>query len=228
MSADSFRFDEEGPSTARKTTVSRRSAGAWLGRHWGVLALLALTVVATGLVAAYVQRPSAPPPPVVVFQPVLRPTSSPPPMTQIVVHVGGAVTSPGLYRLPIGSRIDDAIKLAGGALPDADLNRLNLAARLADGQQVMVPLQQAAASSALTAGIASAVDGDPATPARINVNRASIPELDGLPGVGPVTAQRIVAYRAEHGPFTRIEQLREAKLVNNSTFEKIKDRVTIE
>ncbi len=222
MNADSFRFDDEGPSKVRQAPVSRRSLGHWLGRHWGVLVLLALTAVAVGLVAAYLRPPSAPP--VVVYQPTPRPTSSPPPMTQIVVHVGGAVTNPGLYRLPVGSRIDDAIKLAGGALPEADLNRLNLAARLSDGQQVMVLTRHAAASPLSAPGAGTG----PSATGRINVNTASIPELDGLPGVGPVTAQRIVAYREQHGPFARIEQLREAKLVNNATFEKIKDLVTAE
>ncbi len=227
MNADSFRFDDEGPSTARRTTASRR-VRAWLERHWGMLALIALAVVATGLVAAYVQRPSASAPPVVVYQPTPRATPSPPPMTLIVVHVSGAVASPGIYQLPIGSRIDDAIKLAGGALSDADLNRLNLAARVADGQQVVVPLRQAQASPAPVAGAEPAGAASPSAPRRVNLNTASIPELDGLPGVGPVTAQRIVAYREQHGSFTRIEQLREAKLVNAATFEKLKDHVTIE
>ena len=209
--------------------MSRRLR-AWLGRHWGMLALIALAVIATGLVAAYVRRPSTPAPPVIVYQPSPRSTPSPPPMAQIVVHVSGAVANPGVYQLPIGSRIDDAIKAAGGAVPDADLNRLNLAARVADGQQVAVPLRQAQASPVPVAGGGT---GSPAgvaspTPGRVNVNTASIPELDALPGVGPVTAQRIVAYREQHGPFTRIEQLREAKLVNNATFEKVKDLVATE
>lgn len=207
--------------------MSRRLR-AWLGRHWGMLALIALAVIATGLVAAYVRRPSTPAPPVIVYQPSPRTTPSPPPMAQIVVHVSGAVASPGVYHLPIGSRIDDAIKLAGGALSDADLNRLNLAARVADGQQVVVPLRQVQASPAPLAGAEPAGVASATAPRRVNVNTASIPELDGLPGVGPVTAQRIVAYREQHGPFARIEQLREAKLVNNATFEKLKDHVAIE
>ena len=205
-----------------------RKLRAWLGRHWSVLALLALTAVATGLVAAYVRRPSAPAPPVVVYQPSPRPTPSPPSMTQIVVHVSGAVESPGVYQLPIGSRIDDAIKTAGGALPDADLNRLNLAARVADGQQVVVPRRLAQVSPAPVAGSGPAAAVSSPTTGRVNVNTASIPELDALPGVGPVTAQRIVAYREQHGPFARVEQLREAKLVNTPTFEKIKDLVATE
>ena len=225
MNANSFRFDEDGPSTARESTVSRKLR-AWLSRHWGLLALLGLTAIATGLVAAYVRRPVAPAPPIVVYQPSPRPTPSPPPMTQIVVHVSGAVANPGVYQLPIGSRIDDAIKTAGGALLDADLNRLNLAARVADGQQVVVAMRQSAPTPAPAANGGRAVPMGSPSAGRVNVNTASIPELDGLPGVGPVTAQRIVAYREQHGQFGRIEQLREAKLVNNATFEKIKDLVT--
>lgn len=227
MNADSFRFDDDGPSTARESRVTR-NLRAWLGRHWSVLALVTLTAVATGLVAAYVRRPAPPAPPVVVYQPSPRPTPSPPSMAQIVVHVSGAVESPGVYQVPIGSRIDDAIKSAGGALPDADLNRLNLAARVADGQQIAVPRRLAQASPAPVAGPGAVVAVSSPTAGRVNVNTASIPELDGLPGVGPVTAQRIVAYREQHGPFVRVEQLREAKLVNNAMFEKIKDLVTAE
>jgi len=224
------RYDDEPPPAATAPLASRRALGAWLERYWVWLAIVAVAVIGTGLVAAYVQRPQ--PPPVVIFQPTPRATPSPPPTEKIAVHVSGAVASPGLYRLPIGSRIDDAVKAAGGALPDADLNRLNLAARLADGQQVVVQARPAPASAGSPgAGLpgASPPDGAGSSVAgRVNVNTASIPELDSLPGVGPVTAQRIVAHREQHGRFARVEQLREAKLVNNATFERIKDLVATE
>jgi competence protein ComEA len=114
----------------------------------------------------------------------------------ITVHVAGAVRSPGLVEVTAGSRVADAIVAAGGALPEADLGRVNLAAPLADGQQLVVP-------SVPPAGEAGAVLGD----GRVRINVAGVEELEALPGVGPVLAERIVAYREEHGPFAVVEDL---------------------
>ncbi len=186
----------------------------WVERNRGGLALGVIGMVLVGLSAAYLQRPS--PAPLVVQVPTARPSPSPQ-IVPIAVNVVGEVPHPGLYHLPPGSRIDDAIKVAGGATDVADVQRLNLAARLADGQQVVVP------RTVQTLGAGSPA----ASPVLVNVNVAPVPELDRLPGVGPVIAQRIVAYREQYGPFTSVEQLREAKLVNAATFEKIKDLVTV-
>jgi competence protein ComEA len=138
----------------------------------------------------------------------------------IVVYLSGEITVPGVYHLPVGARVDDAVRAAGGLTANGDLNRLNLAARLADGQHIVVPRR----ADPATVRVASA-----ASPSalRININEATVAELDGLPGVGPVTAPRIDAYRQEHGPFTRIAELREAKLVNQPTFDKIKDLIAL-
>jgi competence protein ComEA len=137
-------------------------------------------MLAVGLAALFLPRPT-PAPAVVVQQPTPRPSPSPAVVVPIAVHVGGEVAGPGLYRLPPGSRIDDALRAAGGVTPDGDVERVNLAARLADGQQVVVPRKAA-----------KAVAG-PVTPAKVNVNTATVAELDVLPGIGPATAQRIVA-----------------------------------
>lgn len=188
----------------------------WLERNRGGLVVGALGMVGVAVAVPFLVRPA--PPPVIVQAPT--PRSSPAPAAvPIAVHVGGEVLGPGLYHLPLGSRVNDAIRAAGGPTADADPQRLNLAARLADGQQVLVPrkVEPRAADGAAS----------PTAPARMNINTATVKELDGLPGVGPVTAQRIVAYREQHGPFTRVEQLREAKLVNASTFERLKDLVTV-
>ncbi|MCC6173780.1 MAG: ComEA family DNA-binding protein [Chloroflexi bacterium] len=188
----------------------------WLIRNWPGLAvgLIGMALVSA---AAFV-FPRRAPPPVVVQQAASRPTASPQPLNQIVVHVSGEVTNPGVYSLKLGARIDDAVRAAGGLTDKADARRLNLAARLADGQQLVVyriPDATASPGAAPHAALAG----------RLSLSTASVAELDQLPGVGPVTAQRIVAYREKHGPFTRIEQLREAKLVNQSTFEKIRELV---
>ena len=117
----------------------------------------------------------------------------------VVVDVTGAVRRPGLYRLQQGARVADAVARAGGLTRHADSTLINLAAPLADGEQVLVSAQGGGASAAAAGG------GAPSAP--VHLNSAGADELDGLPGVGPVTAQKIVAYRQQHGPFTSLEGL---------------------
>lgn len=114
----------------------------------------------------------------------------------VTVHVAGAVARPGLVVLPGGSRVADAVVAAGGALPAADLGAINLAAPLRDGDRIEVPLPGAASGSTAGSG-----------PGGVDLNRATAAELEALPGVGPVLAARIVAWREEHGPFTAVEDL---------------------
>jgi competence protein ComEA len=117
----------------------------------------------------------------------------------VVVDVAGAVRRPGLYRLQQGARVADAVARAGGLTRHADSTLINLAAPLADGEQVLVSAQGGGASAAAAGG------GAPSAP--VHLNSAGAGDLDGLPGVGPVTAQKIVAYRQQHGPFTSLEGL---------------------
>lgn len=116
----------------------------------------------------------------------------------LVVDVAGAVRRAGLYRLPQGSRIADAVARAGGGTRRADLDLVNLAAPLADGEQVLVPARGAAAAGG---------SGTPSPTAPVDLNSATAEQLDALPGIGPVTAQKIVDYRQAHGPFTSVDDL---------------------
>jgi len=162
-----------------------------------------------------------------------------------VVHVAGAVKKAGVVRLPKGSRVHDAITAAGGGTVAADLNRLNLASVLEDGQKIYVPRQgeplqpeaaapggQPAGSPPAGAGVAgtgpgASDDGSGAAGAKINLNTATAEELDGLPRVGPVLAQRIVDWRAEHGNFKAVEELDAVDGVGPKMLEALLPLVTV-
>jgi competence protein ComEA len=151
------------------------------------------------------------------------------PAAPIVVAVSGKVRRPGVVRLPAGARIIDAVEAAGGALPGADLGLLNLARRLSDGELVVVGLPAAAVPPPATpSGSASpsaaGVDGGAAT---LDLNAATFDQLDGLPGVGPVLAQRIVDYRAAHGRFDSVDQLRDVDGIGEAKFAQLRDKVTV-
>jgi len=119
----------------------------------------------------------------------------------LVVDVAGAVRRPGLYRLPHGARIADAIARAGGMSRRASPSSVNLAAPLADGEQVVVPAL-GPCGAAFASGVSAASPSSP-----VDLNSATVEQLDALPGIGPVTAQKIVDYRTEHGPFTSVDDL---------------------
>ncbi len=120
---------------------------------------------------------------------------------RLVVHVVGAVRRPGLYRLRQGERIADAVARAGGARRSADLTAVNLAAPLADGEQVVVPAKVAPGIAGVPPQATAAAHGP------VHLNTATLEELDSLPGVGPVTAQKILDYRTAHGAFASVDEL---------------------
>jgi competence protein ComEA len=161
----------------------------------------------------------------------LEPVASAPTHAILVVHVVGEVRRPGLYRLRDGARIADAVHRAGGALRDADLAAVNLAAPLVDGVQVVVPAQveasgvQSPPSSSGGAGAASgAVVG--VTGPLVSLSSATVEQLDELPGVGPITAQKIVHYRTEHGPFASVDDLDAVPGIGPTRIEQLRDLVT--
>lgn len=136
----------------------------------------------------------------------------------LTVHVGGWVARPGLVDLPVDSRVADAIAAAGGALPGALTEAINLAEPIADGAQVIVPGPATAPGGAES-------DGDPAGDGRIHLNRATAAELDDLPGIGPVIAERIVAHRTEHGPFRAVEDLLDVPGIGEAKLASLRDLV---
>jgi len=161
--------------------------------------VLALCAVAVVLVGGRVLRPAAPrgaAPPLIRAKAATSPGAAR--GAGVVVDVAGAVRRAGLYRLPHGSRIADAIARAGGATPRAELDLVNLAAPLADGEQVLVPARGASQAGA---------GGAPGPTAPVDLNSATAEQLDALPGIGPVTAQKIVDYRQAHGPFRSVDDL---------------------
>ncbi|HUC00221.1 MAG TPA: ComEA family DNA-binding protein [Solirubrobacterales bacterium] len=136
----------------------------------------------------------------------------------LVVDVTGAVARPGVYRMPAGSRVNDAVLRAGGATGRAELEAVNLAARLADGQQVVVPERAPGGGVAAASGT-----GDEAGP--ISLGTATVEELDTIDGIGPVTAEDIVQFREEHGGLASVDQLDQISGIGPATMESLRARL---
>lgn len=141
---------------------------------------------------------------------------------EVVVHVAGAVSSPGVYTLPADSRVDDAVR-AAGATADADLSQLNLAQKLADGQKITVPVAGAAPAD----GSSAATTADNDNGGLININTATQEELESLPSIGEVRAQAIITYREEHGGFRTIDELKEVSGIGEKIFADIAPHITV-
>ncbi len=153
----------------------------------------------------------------------------------MVVDVVGKVAHPGLYRIPAGSRVDDAVRAAGGALPGTDLTALNLARRVADGEQIAVGVAGSGgprwgvrgAAAAGTSGTSGASGGSGPGGAPVDLNTAGAQQLDALPGVGPVLAQHILDWRTAHGRFETVEQLRQVSGIGDAKFADLRPLVTV-
>lgn len=171
---------------------------------------LSIAVVIAGALGSLVLLQNEPAPPLKVVPATTAPR-------ELRVYVSGAVVRPGVYTFSDGARVEQVVQAAGGPAAEADLDRLNLAVRLRDEMQVQVPYKAAS----LGAGAER-----PRETELINLNTASGALLETLPGIGPVTAQRILDHRQSNGPFSRIDELLETKLVSASTFEKIRGRIT--
>jgi competence protein ComEA len=145
------------------------------------------------------------------------------PVGEVVAHAAGAVTRPGVYTLAAGARVADLIEAAGGAIPEADLDRVNLAAPLGDGAQVHVP-RLGEASVAAPFGGQGVAEGDSVL---IDLNTAGAEELESLPGVGPATSAAILQHREENGPFAAVDDLISVSGIGDAKLAAIRDLVTV-
>ena len=184
-----------------------------------VAALVLLLLAARFLLPAGTTTPAAPLPP----PPGLGTSAAGTPHARVVVDVAGAVRQPGLYRLEQGARIADAIARAGGATPKADLAQVNLAAPLADGEQVVVPKRGLPGSAPAGGGGSAGAGGTPAAP--VQLSSATLEQLDTLPGVGPATAQKILDYRTKHGAFSSVDELDAVPGIGPKRLEQLRDLV---
>ncbi|MFC0113311.1 helix-hairpin-helix domain-containing protein [Kibdelosporangium aridum] len=202
--------DETPPTPSSQPPVRARLKNLRLP----VVAAAAVVVASCAAIGILVAQPEKEVPPLL---PAAAVSNDPRPSTaRIVVSVVGRVPKPGLITLPEGSRVADAIQAAGG-VSEVDALTLNMARRLADGEQIYV-------------GIPPPPEAAPAPqpkPAKLDLNTATTAQLDDLPGVGAVTAQRILDWRTERGPFTAVEQLRQIDGIGESRYSKLKDLVTV-
>ncbi|ODU00719.1 MAG: competence protein ComEA [Pseudonocardia sp. SCN 72-86] len=197
----------------------------------GAVALTVVTLVAAlaAAVGVWLDRPRAdplPPGPVAGLSPIADvPAGSATPNTpggELVVSVVGTVARPGLVKVPDGARVADVVEAAGGVLPGTEVAGLNLARRVSDGEQVVVgapapPAEAPAAEAPATTGGSAG--------GKVDLNSATVAQLDGLPGVGPVTAQRIVDWRTRNGRFSRVDQLREIDGIGERKYTQLRELV---
>lgn len=192
-----------------------------VGGYWLVRPPRLPTEASLPFTAAATTVPSAPTPP-----PSGPGTTGgvPPDVATIVVHVAGAVRTPGVYDLPVDARVVDAVEAGGGLAVGADADAINLAARLADGQRVYVPLvgEVPPPEPTVVGGASAGVSAGP-----IDINSAGAAELETLPGIGPATAAAIIAYRDLHGPFASVDDLALVSGIGDSKLAALRGLVTV-
>jgi competence protein ComEA len=141
------------------------------------------------------------------------------------VHVAGAVRRPGVYRLVDGARVQDAVRRAGGTRPGADVNAINLAAKVADGQQVVVPMRPGRGAAGAVTGATGAAGAPGAASAPVSLNSATAEQLDTLDGVGPATARNIIEWRTQHGGFRSVADLAQVPGIGPKKLASLREQV---
>ena len=147
---------------------------------------------------------------------------------QMIIYVTGAVNRPGIVEMPMDARVADAVNACGGALPTADMEAVNMAQKLKDGQQVRIPEKSSVAQIQETGKANGNTEGHASNPSNlVNINTADEKALDSLPGIGPAMAKRIIEYRNTEGMFQTPEDLKKIKGIGDAKYEKLKDRITV-
>ena len=197
-----------------------------LARYRPYIAMLFLFLVVLGGTIWALRQPAAPAP-LTIITPTPRPT---PTTASVIVDVRGAVAQPGVYTLAAGSRVQDALAHAGNVLPNAETRNLNLARKLNEGDQIYIPtVGEATAPPPAAPGKSKASSAATQTPIGIiNINTATLEELDALPGIGPSLAQRIIDYREQNGAFKQIEDVKKVRGIGDALFGDIKDMITVQ
>ena len=194
----------------------------WLERYRGYILITLINLVILGGVIFLLRPP--PQPELIVTSPPPTATSLPTPTPRpLRVYVSGAVTSPDVYELPTESIVKDAIEAAGGVTSDADLDRINLALSVADGQHIYVPRQGEESSPVSPPNEPSGTTSGQAG-SKININTASQSEIETLPGIGPSKAQGII----ENRPYESIDEIQKVPGIGEVTFQKLKDLITVD
>jgi competence protein ComEA len=199
----------------------------WLERYRGYILIVLLNLVILGGMFLFLRRPE--PEPIFILTP--EPTATPLPTSTpqpLCVYISGAVAHPDVYELPYDSIVKDAIEAAGGPTGEADLDRINLARRVHDEEQIYVPQKgeeslPVSSPSGPSSPSASSKEGG-----KVNINTATAEELSTLPSIGPTKAQSIIDCRTINGPFQSIEDIKSVSGIGDATFEKLKDKITVQ
>lgn len=195
-----------------------------LKRYRPYLAMIFLFAIVLAGTIFFLRRPE--PTALSITTATPRPTAT---LATILVDVRGAVNKPGVYSLAVGSRVQDALAVAGDVLANADARTLNLARKLNDGEQIYVPMQgEVIAPTPATKSGSSQSTTLKAPTGKVNINTATLAELDTLPGIGASIGQRIIDYRTQNGDFKKIEDLKKVRGIGDALFEQIKELIVVQ
>lgn len=182
-----------------------------------ILGAIITAVVAVGAMLLVYDDLAAPP--IIITDPVTD--------GMIVVQISGAVGTPGVYEVSADARVADVVAAAGGTAPDADLGAINLARRLRDEDQLVIPTRAPPTPVTPSTGREAGPAAVPQPLAPVNINTATLDQLDSLPGIGPAIGQRIIDYRAEHGPFRTVDELDNVNGISSTMVDELRPEITV-